>query len=298
MSLRDKAEVHLASLLANATRYIQHKAKNGVSTQISIDNTFDADSAACPGSRMASEQGKKSNHSSRSSNKECETCGHKLSSDTMNRPTENPEWSKILIQIEETERQWNAARLETRKVAFESQYLHPHVSASFFAKKDSRDMGAAKLESNDMSPPSRTRSCEKMFTHKIFGIAPPLDNDRGSRDSHYGDPGDTEQYLDLARVHQLQRDLCKFSEKVFLICGGSIDTLNSSQQPIIKVTTMNELLDIAGQLMLHVSSMATVAPLRNIAPFRSSMTGLEELIDIVSTYLNIFHSIGPYISLV
>lgn len=291
MSRRDKAEVHLASLLANMTRYAHDIAKHSASSRSSTDYDgcgmiFETEppikASNCP-SRFSS-----------SSVKQCVTCGRDISCDVVNKMNpmtmisnrEHPDWSTICIQIQETERQWNAARLETRKVAFASHCLHPHVSASFFTHKGNVGLGNVNAGEKDLSSPSRVDSCGRMFTHKIFGVTPPLDN-RSCNIVFPDDNSDNETCLDLARVHQLQRDLCKFSEKAFAFSSDRMDTPpapdESGQKNTYKIKALNELLDISAQLMLHVSSLAPVVPLTNSAPFRSSMTGLEELIEIVSS---------------
>ena len=100
------------------------------------------------------------------------------------------------------------------------------------------------------------------------------DSSQGSFDGG----GRGEMSLDIPRVHQLQRDLGQFAEQAFLWCSSANPAVDSTGGSGLH---LNDLLRISGELLVHVSSLGAVASLGNAAPFRTHMTGLEELIDLV-----------------
>lgn len=121
-------------------------------------------------------------------------------------------WTKLASRVQAIHRQWDEARREARAAILRPMELHRE------SLKNSRvSMGNPDGSRPASSTPSQIR------THQILGVKPPISlMNKGSswQERGGGDCPLESHWLDLQRVHQLQRDLIDFSEAAMELTHG------------------------------------------------------------------------------
>ena len=135
---------------------------------------------------------------------------------------------------------------------------------------------------------------------QILGVRLPLSitGDESRSGSNSDDTREGSHHaLDLARIHQLQRDLVDFSNAAFtLLCPEAASTRTRTAMPQKQQLDMHtvdpmpidrndsdwqlsllRLRERARSLLLHLSCLSPLAPLVSPAPWTSSLTGLDVL---------------------
>lgn len=165
-------------------------------------------------------------------------------------------WSKLQIRVQGIHNQWDGARREARGAILRPLEVH---------RECNRNAVASPKKSTHRLP-------SEVRIHQVLGVKAPLTLISKTDSSYNLDPA-TEHWLDVARIHQLQRDLVAFAQSAFTLTHSPA-TLAEEEG----ISQLEKLRVCARELTLHLACFSPLAPLALDSPYSSSLTGLEALI--------------------
>ena len=217
-------------------------------------------------------------------------------------------WNKLQSRINDIKKQWEDAISESRKQSSAGFTVHDKTSQFVDINGNSSSKRISPNKSHAVPSSARstmsnrtTASADTFFTNSrnptnipikfndVLGIKPPL----SSIELNSGIMGDSmtqNLMFDLPRIHLLQRDLIGFAEEAFTVLEmNNNDTssgkpsifsrANTSTDDSIHSDDLEALRLKAQSLLIHLSSIAPIAPLTADFPMSSSMSGLDSLIN-------------------